>query len=113
VLYAAIQREDPRHEEARRLVRTERLVLTTEVLTEFIGVTTSKLGRAAARQAFDALVARPNLVVSGELDAHRAIALHQRNPGLSFVDACVVACCEGRRCGVLAYDARIEGLVGE
>lgn len=112
-LFALFNPADQRHEAARNDMASQRVVVPTEIITELMGLMGHRMGRKAARQAFDALTEQPNVLLSGDLDARRAVALYRKHAGLSFVDACVVACCEGRGCGVLAYDEEIEGLVGE
>lgn len=113
LLYARFDRTDPRQADAIRRCEEGQVVIPMEVLVELIGAMGSKIGRAQAKVAVQALTRQPNVLVAGTANTKRALGLYQEHAKLSLVDACVVAACEGRGCGVLTYDSRIEGLVGQ
>lgn len=106
-LVACLNASDPRQATARGDLKVARpLVVPTEILVETLGVLKAKAGQAAARQAFAALSALPNIEWQECCDFPAAAAVYRQERGLSLPDAIVVQTCVERKAPCLTFDER-------
>lgn len=89
VLVACANRDDARHEQARRLLAEPgAAIVPNEVVVETLGVLTHRLGRREAKKFLQALRETEGVELGHDTDLDAALQVLDQFPALSIVDAC-------------------------
>lgn len=121
MVIAALNTDDPHHDEARGLLATARrgslgrLLTSDYVYDEAVTLALKRFGAKRAREV-DGVIGDPRVVLMirlahDEFDEARRMFLARMDSGLSLTDWSIVVQCERRRVGtILSFDQGFDGV---